>query len=103
VSQAIDEIRQKAGLSDLAQLSPPNLDKAVCLLAKQNQPNPHVIATAYKNRRIVTYTQSRPEVLPSSALTLLRDPGVRQFAVGACYERNTAYPTGTYWVAILLY
>jgi hypothetical protein len=42
-------------------------------------------------------------VLPQGALRLLRDPGVRQFAVGACYARNAAYPTGTYWVAILLY
>jgi hypothetical protein len=42
-------------------------------------------------------------VLPQSALRLLRDPGVRQFAVGACYARTAAYPTGTYWVAILLY
>jgi len=42
-------------------------------------------------------------VLPQGALRLLRDPGVRQFAVGACYARNAAYPTGMYWVAILLY
>jgi len=36
-------------------------------------------------------------------LRLLRDPTVRQFAVGSCYARNAAYPTGMYWVAILLY
>jgi hypothetical protein len=42
-------------------------------------------------------------MLPPGALRLLRDPGVRQFAVGSCYARNAAYPTGMYWVAILLY
>jgi uncharacterized protein YkwD len=103
VGRAVDEMRQQAGLPKLGQLMPSNLDEAACSLAKENRPNARLLATAYDNRRIITYTQSRPEVLPEGALRLLRDPRVRQFAVGACYARNAAYPTGTYWVAILLY
>jgi uncharacterized protein YkwD len=103
VGRAIDEMRQQAGLSELVQLTPSNLDEAACSLARESRPNAHLLATAYNNRKIITYTQSRPEILPPGALRLLRDPGVRQFAVGACYARNPAYPTGTYWVAILLY
>ena len=103
VSQAVDEVRQQAGLSELAQFTPPNLDQAACSLAKENLPNAHLLAAAYDNRKIITYTQSRPEVLPPGALRLLRDPAVRQFAVGSCYARNANYPTGMYWVAILLY
>jgi uncharacterized protein YkwD len=103
VRRAIDEIRQQAGLPELAQVSPPKLDEAACSLAKERRPNAHLLAASYDNRRIVTYTQSRPEMLPPGALRLLRDPNVRQFAVGACYARNAAYPTGMYWVAILLY
>lgn len=103
VGRAVDAVRQEAGLPELARLTPPNLDEAACSLAKENRPNARLLATSYDNRRIITYTQSRPEVLPPSALRLLRDPGVQQFAVGACYARNAAYPTGMYWVAILLY
>ena len=103
VGRAIDEIRQHAGLPELVQLTPAKLDESACSLAKENLPNAHLLATAYDNRKIVTYTQSHPEILPQAALGMLRDPGVRQFAVGACYARNAAYPTGTYWVAILLY
>lgn len=103
VSRAIDEVRQQAGLPELAQLSPANLDEAACALAKESVPNAHLLSTAYKNRRIITYTQSHPELLPEAALGMLRDPNVRQFAVGSCYARNAAYPTGTYWIAILLY
>jgi len=103
VGRAVGEIRQQAGLSELVQLTPPHLDEAACSLAKENRPNAHLLATAYDNRKIIAYTGSRPEVLPPGALRLLRDPDVRQFAVGACYARNAAYPTGTYWVAILLY
>jgi uncharacterized protein YkwD len=103
VGRAIAEMRQQAGLSELIQVTPAKLDEAACSLANETRPNARLLATAYDNRRIITYTQSRPEVLPQAALPMLRDPGVRQFAVGACYARNTAYPTGTYWVAILLY
>jgi uncharacterized protein YkwD len=103
VSQSVDEARQQAGLPELVQLTPPHLDEAACSLARENRPNAKLLATAYDNRKIVAYTESRPEVLPPGALRMLRDPGVRQFAVGACYARNAAYPTGMYWVAILLY
>jgi len=103
VGRAVDEIRQEAGLPELVQLTPPKLDEAACSLARESRPNARLLATAYDNRKIITYTQSRPEVLPQGALRLLRDPGVQQFAVGACYARNAAYPTGMYWVAILLY
>jgi uncharacterized protein YkwD len=103
VGRAVDEIRREAGLPELAQLTPPHLDEAACSLARESRPNARLLATSYDNRKIVVYTQSRPEVLPEGALRLLRDPGVQQFAVGACYARNAAYPTGMYWVAILLY
>jgi uncharacterized protein YkwD len=103
VGRAVDEMRQQAGLPELRRLTPPNLDAAACSLARENHPNAHLLAAAYDNRKIITYTEGRPEVLPPAALRLLRDPGIRQFAVGACYARNEAYPTGTYWVAILFY
>jgi uncharacterized protein YkwD len=103
VSRAIIEIRQEAGLQELVQLTPPKLDESACSLARENPPNAHLLATAYENRKIITYTQSHPEILPQAALRMLRDPGARQFAVGACYARSAAYPNGTYWVAILLY
>ena len=103
VGRAIDEIRQQAGLAELVQLNPRDLDKSACSLAAENVSSAHLLATAYDNRKIITYTQSRPEILPQAALRMLRDPGVRQFAVGACYAHNAAHPNGTYWITILLY
>jgi uncharacterized protein YkwD len=102
ISRAIGEVRQQAGLPELVQRNPAKLDDAVCSLAQDNPPNPRRLAP-YENRKIVTYTQSRPEVLPAAAVNMIRDPSLRQFAVGACYARNAAHPAGAYWVAILLY
>lgn len=103
VGRAIAQTRQESGLSELAQFTPPNLDEAACSLAKEDRPNAHLLATAYDHRKIITYTESRPGILPTAALQMLRDPRVGHYAVGSCYARNALYPTGMYWVAILLY
>lgn len=103
VGRAVAEMRRQAALPELVQLAPANLDEAACSLARDSRPKAHEIAAAYNNRRVITYTQSHPGIIPPEATRLLDDPDVRQFAVGACYARNAAYPTGMYWVAILLY
>ena len=103
VSGAIDKARQNASLAELTGKAPPPLNDAACSLAAEGHPNARVIAAAYPDRKIITYTQSQPEILPSAALQLLSNPYLRQFAVGSCYARNANYPAGIYWVAILLY
>lgn len=103
VSKAVAEVREQAGLSELKQLSPPKLDEAACSLSNGSRPDAHLLSAAYSNLQVIAYTQSHPEVLPPAAVHLLTNPGVQQFAVGACYARNATYPNGTYWVAILLH
>jgi uncharacterized protein YkwD len=103
VGQSIDQARLEVRLPHLVQFTLPHLDEAACALAKEDHPNARLIAASYTDQKIIAYTQSRPEVLLSGALRLLDDPNLRQFAVGSCYARNAAYPTGIYWVAILLH
>ena len=103
VGHSIGEVRLSAGLTRLTQLSAPHLDDAACGLAAEDHPNARLIAASYSNRKIITYTQSQPEILPPAASRLLENADVQRFAVGSCYARNGNYPTGIYWVAILLY
>ncbi|MGB9232999.1 MAG: CAP domain-containing protein [Terriglobales bacterium] len=103
VGEALDQARASAGLPELAAFAPPHLDEAACALAKGDHPNARLLAASYTNRKVITYTQGSPEVLPSAALSLLENPNLHHFAVGSCYARNATYPTGIYWVAILLY
>ncbi|MFZ1917914.1 MAG: CAP domain-containing protein [Terriglobales bacterium] len=103
VGEALNEVRVSAGLSALAPFSPPHLDEAACSLAKEDRPNARIVAASYTNRKVITYTQSTPDALPPAASDVLENPNLRHFAVGSCYARNAAYPTGIYWVAILLY
>lgn len=103
VGEALNEVRASNGLSELAPFSPPHLDEAACSLAKEDRPNARIVAASYTSRKVITYTQSTPDVLPPAASGVLENPNLRHFAVGSCYARNAAYPTGIYWVAILLY
>ncbi len=103
VSEAVRDVRLEAGLGPIAAYQAAKLDEAVCRMTEEGRPSARLLQTSYDNRRIITYTQSRPEILPQKALPLLREADVRQFAVGTCYARTATYPTGIYWVAILLY
>jgi uncharacterized protein YkwD len=103
VGEAVRDVRREAGLEPVVPYDSPRLDEAVCKMTEAGRPSARLLQAAYDNRRIITYTESRPEVLPQTALPLLREPDVRQFAVGSCYARTASYPTGMYWVAILLY
>jgi len=103
VGAAVNEARVNAGLAALSLFAPPRLDQAACELAKEDHPNARLVAASYTNRKVITYTQSRPEILPDAAQYVLENPNLRHFAVGSCYARNAAYPTGTYWIAVLLY
>jgi len=102
VGDAIEDLRQNASLPDLAHQPVASLDEAACRLATQGRPNARLLAATYTNRKIIAYTQSQPNLLPKKASRLLADPKLRQFAVGSCYARNSAYPTGIYWIAVLL-
>jgi uncharacterized protein YkwD len=102
VGDAIDKARHDTQLPGLTELTVPHLDEAACRLATDDRPNARLLAASYTTRKIVTYTQSEPRKLPPGARRVLADPNVREFAIGSCYARNAVYPTGTYWIAILL-
>jgi uncharacterized protein YkwD len=102
VAQSVESARQQAGLPHLSQLSYPQLNDAVCELAQESNVKARALGGMQGKRGTVTYSQSRPEVLPQGAVKLLARRDVRQFAVGTCYARSPQSPAGLYWVAIVL-
>ena len=59
----------------------------------------HQLAQRYS---VVTYTSLHPESLPANAGRMLSSHNLRSFSVGACYARTDTYPTGVYWVVLVL-
>ncbi len=103
IANAVRQARANAELPELSQFTPPHLDEAACEVAKEGHPAARSVASIYSSRKVITYTQSHPEVLPGSAQSSLKNPDLSHFAIGACYARNATHPAGIYWVAILLY
>jgi len=104
VTQSIQNARQRVGLPELALTAAPGLDSEVCQLAREDRLSARALRGAENTRGVATYTQARPEILPPGVLRLLAErTDAHQFAVGTCYSRNATYPTGMYWVAIVLY
>ena len=103
VNQAIHDARHHADQPDLVQVQRPNLNESVCSLANENHLSARNLPGADHVRGAVTYTQSRPEILPPGAIHLIETSDAHQFAVGTCYARSAQYPAGMFWVAILLF
>lgn len=103
VERAIQDAREQSGLPQLTPVSLQNLDNTVCQLAQDGTLTARSLVGSERTRGVVTYSQSRPEVLPQGAVRLLKDRAASRFAVGTCYARNASNPSGMYWIAILLY
>jgi uncharacterized protein YkwD len=103
VGRAINRARQQTGLPQLEPMTDRSLDNTVCELAQDGRVAARAFSGSEGSRGVVTYSQSRPEILPQGALRLLADREASRFAVGTCYARNVTNPSGMYWVAILLY
>jgi hypothetical protein len=101
VAESVKNARKKIGMPQLAQQSSPQLNTAVCKLAEQDRVKARGLQGLQGKRGTVTYTQSRPELLPEGALKMLGQPDLHRFTVGTCYARNEQSPVGLYWVAIL--
>jgi hypothetical protein len=59
----------------------------------------HQLAQRYT---VLTFTTLNPETLPAGADGAIARRNLRSFSVGACYGRTVTYPTGVYWVVLLL-
>jgi hypothetical protein len=103
VERAIQDAREQSGLPQLTPVSLQKLDNIVCQLAQDGTLTARSLVGSERTRGVVTYSQSRPGVLPKGALRLLKDRATSRFAAGTCYARNATNPSGMYWVAILLY
>jgi len=73
VKRGIQDAREQSGLPQLTPVSLQKLDNTVCQLAQDGTLTARSLVGSERTRRVVTYSQSRPEVPPQGALRLLKD------------------------------
>lgn len=103
ITEAVNRARRAAHLPALTRSSEAMLRDSVCSMAQQDRlatRSMHDLAERYS---VVSYTNMHPEVLPASATRMVENRNFKNVAVGACYARTDTYPSGVYWVGLLLY
>src|SRR6202046_1186518 len=80
----------------------PTADAAACSMAQADKLGTSPVHQLAQRYTVLAYTGLRPETLPGNASQLFGSHGLRSFSVGACYARSETYPSGAYWVVLLL-
>jgi uncharacterized protein YkwD len=99
IAESVDRARRNAALKPLQRIDNAAAKTVACSMAQAdsiNAPGPH-------DHAILRYTTMRPENVPDSAAQVIDDRRARGFAVGSCYARTATYPSGVYWVTLILY
>jgi uncharacterized protein YkwD len=105
VSGSVARARREANLVQLRWIDNENSNgngtasTAACAMAKSDSLN----APAQSGRHILRYTTMQPELLPDGAVAAIADRNAQGFTVGTCFARTPTYPSGVYWVDLILY
>ncbi len=97
VVETVNRERARAHLPALNHLDDSEAQATACAMAKADSlktPSP-------KGFYVLRYTTMEPETLPSGAEKVING-AVQSFALGVCHSRTTSYPSGVYWVVLLL-
>lgn len=99
IAESIARTRSGAAMKPLQRIDNAAAKTVACSMAQADSidaPGPH-------DHALLRYTTMRPETVPESAVRVIDDRRARGFAVGSCYARTATYPSGVYWVTLILY
>ncbi|HST08920.1 MAG TPA: CAP domain-containing protein [Terriglobales bacterium] len=103
IAEAVNRSRRAAHLPALTRASDVPLRTAVCSMAQEDRLGTRSMHELAQRYSLVSYTNMHPEVLPAGANKMIENRGFKNVAIGACYARTDTYPSGVYWVGLLLY
>lgn len=101
VSDAVNRRREEAKLPALRRAKLAWLKDVACAMRKEDKLNSRAGEGLSHQYSVITYTQTNPAVLFDSKFLVKRD--IASFSVAACYGKTQSYPTGVYWIVLLLY
>ena len=102
IASAVDQLRRSGRKSPLPRHDLASADEAACSMAKADKLGTAPVRDLARKYNVLTFTSLHPQALPTTAPQLVNGPNLRSFSVGACYGRTETYPTGVYWVVLLI-
>jgi uncharacterized protein YkwD len=102
IAAALTQMRRGARRSGLQRQDLPDTDQAACSMAHADTLGTSPVRNLAGRFTVLTYTSLHPETLPTGAAHAVTSPNLRSYSIGACYSRTNTYPTGVYWIVLLL-
>jgi uncharacterized protein YkwD len=102
VAAAVNEMRRRAGQSELPRRDLLTADQIACSMAQADRLGTAPVRKLAGQATVLTYTSLHPETLPGEAAHAISSRNLRSLSVGACYSRSDTYPTGVYWIVLSL-
>jgi uncharacterized protein YkwD len=98
VAGSVAQVRSEANLGQLRRVDDSAAQAAACSMAQADS----LTTPTPRGLYLLHYTTTQLEALPTGAARLIGDHGLHDFSAGTCYARTAAYPSGTYWVVLIL-
>ncbi|MGH9501164.1 MAG: CAP domain-containing protein [Terriglobales bacterium] len=99
VAESIARMRRDAVATALRRIDNAATESTACAMAKADS----IDVPGPQGHTLLRYTTMRPQDLPNSVRGVIKDPQIQGFAVGVCDARTATYPSGAYWVVLILY
>lgn len=98
VAESVAQVRRRANLQQLQRVEDGEAQAAACSMAQADS----LRTKAPRGLYLLRYTTMEPAALPGGVAQAIGDRGLRSFSAGTCYARTNTFPTGTYWVVLIL-
>lgn len=102
VATALNQVRARSRRPVLHNRNWLGADDAACSMAKADKLRTDSVKGLSESYSVLTYTSLHPEKLPEGASRAVAGRNLRSFSIGACYARTATYPTGVYWIVLVL-
>lgn len=102
IAAVVNAMRREAKQSDLQRRDSSVADDAACSMARADKLGTPPVHKLAERSTVLTYTSLYPETLPAGTAHAVASHNVRSFSVGTCYARTDTYPTGVYWIVLIL-
>jgi hypothetical protein len=102
-AQSFSLLRKRSGAPAMQRVMKSEIHELACSMGEAGRLNPKQVLALPGVHYAITYNNSRPEELPSSARGIAGAKQLREYAVGACFRQEKSNPGGTYYVVMAFY
>jgi len=103
VISAFNEQRRQNNLPTVSAHIDAGLRNAACAMSQAHQLNTQSLHGLGEGRYFLSFTNTRPQILPVNSGKAAADASIHGVSVGVCYSSSSAVPAGVYWVAAIFY